>query len=63
MASLEDESVFSLVVSKFKIFSLNTHQKRAITEVANKGKDIGPLWGGALRDEPKDGCEGDYANC
>ena len=29
MASLDDERVFSLVASKFKIFYLNTHQKRA----------------------------------
>ena len=40
MASLDGERVFSLMASKFKIFSLNTHQKRAISEVANKGKDV-----------------------
>ena len=40
MASLDDEGVFSLVASKFKIFSLNTHQKRAISEVAKRGKDV-----------------------
>ena len=40
MASLDDERVFSLVASKFKIFYLNTHQKRAISEAANKGKDV-----------------------
>ena len=39
-ASLDDERVFSLVASKFKIFYFNTHQKRAISEVANKGKDV-----------------------
>ena len=22
--------------------------------------DLAPLWGGALRDKPKNGCEGDY---
>ena len=22
--------------------------------------DLAPLWGGALRDEPKNGCEEDY---
>ena len=37
MASLDDERVFSLVPSKF---SINTHQKRAISDVANKGKDV-----------------------
>ena len=31
---------FSLVASKFNIFSLNTHQKRAISEVAKRGKDV-----------------------
>ena len=31
---------FSLVASKFKIFSLNTDQKRAISEVAKRGKDV-----------------------
>ena len=31
---------FSLVASEFKIFSLNTHQKRAISEVAKRGKDV-----------------------
>ena len=40
MASLDDERVFSLVASKFKIFYLNTHQKRAISEVENEGKDV-----------------------
>ena len=40
MASLGDERMFSLVASKFKISYLNTHQKRAIREVANKGKDV-----------------------
>ena len=30
----------SLVASKFKIFSLNTHQKRAISLVAKRGKDV-----------------------
>ena len=40
MASLDCERVFSLVAFKFKIFSLNTHQKRAISEDANKGKDV-----------------------
>ena len=29
----------SLVASKFKIFSSNTHQKRAISGVAKRGKD------------------------
>ena len=36
MASLDDEGVFSLVASKFKIFS----QKRAISEVAKRRKDV-----------------------
>ena len=40
IASLDDEGVFSLVASKFKIFSLNTHQKKAISEVAKRGKDV-----------------------
>ena len=40
MASLDDERVFSLMASKLKIVSLNTPQKRAISEVANKGKDV-----------------------
>ena len=40
MASLDDEGFFFLVASKFKIFSLNTHQKRAISEVAKRGKDV-----------------------
>ena len=40
MASLDDEGVFSLVASKSKIFSLNTHQKRVISEVAKRGKDV-----------------------
>ena len=31
--------MFALVASKFKIFYLSTH-KRAISEVANKGKDV-----------------------
>ena len=40
MASLDDERAFSLVGSKFKIFSLSTHQKGAISEVAKRGKDV-----------------------
>ena len=40
MVSFDDERVFSLVASKFEIFSLNTRQKRATSEVANKGKDV-----------------------
>ena len=40
MASLDDERVFSLVASKFKTFSLNTHQKRAINEISKRGKDV-----------------------
>ena len=40
MVSFDDERVFSLVASKFEIFALNTSQKRAISEVANKGKDV-----------------------
>ena len=41
MASLEEhESLFSLVASKFKLSSLNTHQKRAISEVSKRGKDV-----------------------
>ena len=40
MASLDDEGFFFLAASKFKIFSLNTHQKRAISEVAKRGKDV-----------------------
>ena len=41
MASPEEhESLFSLVASKFKLSSLNTHQKRAISEVSKRGKDV-----------------------
>ena len=40
MASLDDERAFSLVASKFKIFSLSRHQKRAIIEVAKRGNDV-----------------------
>ena len=40
MASLDDERAFFLVGSKFKIFSLSTHQKGAISEVAKRGKDV-----------------------
>ena len=40
MASLDDERAFSLVGSKFKILSLSTHQKGAISEVVKRGKDV-----------------------
>ena len=38
--------------------------ERANSDWSNKGKECGSkessrLWGGALRDEPKNGCEGD----
>ena len=40
MASVDDERAFSLVGSKFKILSLSTHQKGAISEVVKRGKDV-----------------------
>ena len=41
MASLEEhESLFSLVASTFKLSSLNTHQKHAISEFQKRGKDV-----------------------
>ena len=40
MSLEEHESLFSLVASKFKLSSLNVHQKRAISEVSKRGKDV-----------------------
>ena len=58
MAALEE--AFIRAASLFKILELNAHQKRAI-----QGKECGSvfssrLWGGALRDDTKNGCVADY---
>ena len=65
MADLEE--AFHLASSKFKICELNAYQKLAIRKIVVEKEDLfvnlptgSVSFGGALRDIPKNGCEGDY---
>ena len=53
------------MIGRFPIARTVSGYENQILIVSHKGKECGSkessrLWGGALRDEPKNGCEGDY---